>query len=118
MKVTCVLNSEWLQKEIITKWLLKKSTKHWQSLKKVVRSTFIVRLRKLLFNWTFLEVHLLLGTNQSRPLSVEEIASEFSKRPAEVITDRDDENKDEESDEQITHPSRNKVDKATKLWTY
>ena len=54
----------------------------------------------------FLEVHLLLGTNQSGPLSVVEIVSKFSEQPAEVITNRDDENKVEESDEQITYASK------------
>ena len=54
----------------------------------------------------FLEVHLLLGTNQSGPLSVVEIVSKFSEQPAEVITNRDDENKVEESDEQITDASK------------
>ena len=45
-------------------------------------------------------------------MSVEEIFSECSEQPAEVITDVDDENEDEESEEQITHPSRNDVDEA------
>ena len=30
--------------------------------------------------------------------------SEFSEQPAEIITDEDDENEEEEYDEQITHP--------------
>ena len=45
-------------------------------------------------------------------MSVEEIVSEFSEQPAEVITERYDENEDEGSEEQITHPSRNEVDKG------
>ena len=49
-------------------------------------------------------MHLLLGTNQSRPLSVKKIVCEFSEQPAELIGDGDDENEDEESDEQIAHP--------------
>ena len=53
-----------------------------------------------------------VATNKSRPLSVEEIVSEFSEQPAEVITDGDDENEHEESDEQIAHPSRNEVGEA------
>ena len=46
--------------------------------------------KKLPFSSTFLEIHLLLGTNQSRLFSVEETASEFSEQPAEVTTDGDD----------------------------
>ena len=61
--------------------------------------------KKLPFSSTFLEVHFLLGTNQSRPLSFEQIVSEFFKQPAEVITDGEDENEDEESeDEEFAHP--------------
>ena len=41
---------------------------------------------------------------QPIPLSVEEIVSEFSEQHAEIITDGDDENEDEESDEQIAYP--------------
>ena len=69
---------------------------------------------KLPFSSTFLEVHVLLETKQSRPLFVEQIISEFSKQPAEVITDGDNENEDEESDEQIAHPLRNEVDQTIK----
>ena len=53
-------------------------------------------IKKLPFSSTFLEVHFLLGTNQSRAFSVEQIVSEFSEQPTEVITDGDDENEDEE----------------------
>ena len=60
--------------------------------------------KKLPISSTFLEVHCLLGTNQFRPLSVEQIVSEFSKQTVVVITDWDDENEDEESDEQFAHP--------------
>ena len=60
--------------------------------------------KKLSFSSTFVEVHVLLGTKQFRPLSVEQIISEFSEQPAEVITDGDNENEDEKSDEQIAHP--------------
>ena len=67
------------------------------------------------FSSTFLEVHFLLGTNQSRPLPVEQIVSEFSEQPAEVITDGDDENEDEEPDEQTAHLGRNEVDETIKL---
>ena len=56
------------------------------------------------FSSAFLEVHFLLGTNQYRPLSVEQIISEFSEQTAEVITDWNDESEDEEFDEQIAHP--------------
>ena len=63
--------------------------------------------KKLPFSSTFLDVDFLLGTNQSLLHSVESIVSGFSKQPAEIITDGDDENKDEESDEQIAHPWRN-----------
>ena len=66
------------------------------------------------FSSTFLEVHFLLGTNQSGPLSDEQIISEFSEQPAEVITDGDDEKDDEESDEQIAHPLSNEVDEIIK----
>ena len=71
--------------------------KHWKSLTKIDLT------KGLPFSSTFLEVHFLLGTNQSQPLSVEQIVSEFSEQPAEVIADGDDENEDEESNEQITH---------------
>ena len=47
-------------------------------------------------------------------MSVEQIVSEFSEQPAEVITDGDDENEDEESNEQITHPWRNDADETNK----
>ena len=59
---------------------------------------------KLSFSSVFLEVQFLLGNNQSRPLPVEQIVSEFCEQPAEVITDGNDENEDEESEEQIGHP--------------
>ena len=72
--------------------------KHWKSLTKIDLT------KKLPFSSTFLEVHFLLGTNQSRPLSTEQIVSEFSEQPAEKTTHRSDENEDEESDEQIAHP--------------
>ena len=80
--------------------------KHWKSLAKIDLT------KKLLFSSTFLEAHV--GTKQSRPLSVELIVSEFSDQPAEVITDRDNENEDEEFHEQIPHPLRNEVDKRIK----
>ena len=60
--------------------------------------------KKLPFSSTFLEVHFLLIANQSRPLPVEYIVSEFSEQPPEVITDVDDENEDKASGEQVTHP--------------
>ena len=84
---------------------------HWKSLTKTDLT------KKLPFSSTFLEVHFLLGTNQFRPLSVEQIVSEFSKQPAEVITDGDDENEDEESDKQFAHPWRMKLTRQSKLWT-
>ena len=65
-------------------------TKNWESLTKIDLT------KKLSFSSTFLEVHFLHGTNQSRPLPVELIISEFSEQTAEVITDGDDENEDEE----------------------
>ena len=82
--------------------------KHWKSLTKIDLTV------KLPFSSTFLEVHVLLETKQSRPLFVESIISEFSKQPAEVITDGDNENEGEESDEQIAHPLRNEVDQTIK----
>ena len=60
--------------------------------------------KKIPFSLTFLEVHFLLGTNQSRPFSVAWIVSEFSEQPTEVITGGDDENEDEEYNVQIAHP--------------
>ena len=72
--------------------------KHWKSLTKIDLT------KKLPFSSTFLEVHFLLGGNQYRPFSVEQIVSEFPEQPTEVITDEDNENKDEESNEQIAHP--------------
>ena len=59
--------------------------------------------KKLPFSSTFLEVHFLLGINQSRPFSVEWIVPEFSEQHTEVITGGDDENEDEESNEQAAH---------------
>ena len=82
--------------------------KHWKSLTKIDLT------KKLPFSSTFLEVHFLLGTNQSRPLPVEQIVSEFSEQPAEINTDGDDENDDEESDEHIAHPLSNEVDEIIK----
>ena len=64
-----------------------------------------------------LKVHLLLGTNQFQPHSVEEIVSKFSEQPAQVITDENDESEDEESKEQITHLSKNEAGEAKRLWT-
>ena len=49
--------------------------KHWKSLTKIDLT------KGLPFSSTFLEVHFLLGTNQSQPLSVEQIVSEFSEQP-------------------------------------
>ena len=59
--------------------------------------------KKLPFSSTFLEVHSLLGNNRSRPFSIEQIVSEFSEQPTEVITDGDDKNEDEESNQQTVH---------------
>ena len=72
--------------------------KHQKSLTKIDLT------KKLPFSSTFLEVHFLLGNNQSRPFSIEQIVSEFSEQPTEVITDGDDENEDEEFNEQTAHP--------------
>ena len=47
-------------------------------------------------------------------MSVEENVSEFFEQTAEAITDKDDENEDEEPDTRIAHTSRNEVDKAIK----
>ena len=69
--------------------------KHWKSLTKIDLT------KKLPFSSTFLEVHF--RGNQSRQFSVEQIISEFSEQPTEVITDGDDENKNEESNEQIAY---------------
>ena len=85
-------------------------------MKRWKRFTKIHLTKKLPFSSTFLEVHLLLKTNQSRPLSVQKIVSEFPEQPAEVLTDGDDENEDEESDEQTAHPWRNEVDEAIKTF--
>ena len=82
--------------------------KHWKSLTKIDLT------KKQPFSSTFLEIHFLLGGNQSRPFSVEQIVSEFSEQPTEVITDGCDENKNEESNEQIAHPLRNEVDETIK----
>ena len=71
---------------------------HWKSLIKIDLT------KNLPFRSTFLEVYVLLGGNQSRKFSVEQIFHEFCGQPTEVITDGDDENKDEESNEQIAHP--------------
>ena len=71
-------------------------------------------IKKLSFSSKFLEVHFLLVTNQSRPFSVEQIVSEFSEQPSEVITDGDDQNEDKVYDKQSTHPRRNELDKAIK----
>ena len=67
--------------------------------------------KKLSFRSTFLEVHVLLGTKQSRS-SVEQIISEFSEQPAEAMADGD--NKNEESDKQIAYSLRNEVDETIK----
>ena len=72
--------------------------KHRKSLTKIDLT------KKLPISSTFLEVHFLLRTNQSRLFSVEWILSEFSEQPTEVITDEDDENENEESNEQIAYP--------------
>ena len=82
--------------------------KHWKSLTKIDQT------KKLPFSSTFLEVHFLLGTNQSWQCSVEQIVSDFSEQPTEVITNEDDENEDEESNEQIAHLRKNEVDKTIK----
>ena len=82
--------------------------KHWKSLTKIDLT------KKLPFSSTFLEVHFLLGANQYRPFSVEQIVSEFFEQTTEVITDGDDENEDEEYNEQIAHRVRNEVDKRIK----
>ena len=68
--------------------------------------------KKLQFSSTFPKKHFLLGTNQSRPLSVEQIVSE---QPAEVFTDGDDENEDEESDEKLHIPEEMKLTRQSKL---
>ena len=65
-----------------------------------------------MFSSNFLEVHLLLGTNRFQPFSDEKFVSEFSKQPVEESTDRYDENEDRESDEQISHSSRNEAKEA------
>ena len=75
--------------------------KHWKSLTKIDLT------KKLPFSSTFLEVHFLLGTNQSRPFTDEQIVLEFSEQPTEVITNEDDENEDAESIEQTAHLREN-----------
>ena len=107
-KFACALCLEWQQKESITKWLQKQSIKQWQRLTKIDLT------KKLPFSSTFQEGGFLLGTDQSRPLSVEQIVSEFSEQPAQVITERDDKNEDEESDEQIAEEM--KLTRQSKLW--
>ena len=71
--------------------------KHWKCLTKIDLT------QKSPFSSTFLEVHFLLGTNESRPLSVEQIVSVFSEQSAEVITDGNDEDENDESDEKVSH---------------
>ena len=71
--------------------------------------------KKLPFSSTFLEVHFLLIANQSRPLPVEYIVSEFSEQPPEVITDVDDENEDKASGEQVNIPEKIKLTRQSKL---
>ena len=58
--------------------------KQWNSLTKIDLT------KKLPFSSAFLEVHFLLATSQSRLFSVEQIVSEFSEQPTEVITNEDD----------------------------
>ena len=84
--------SEWPQKESIPKWLSNQSMKPWKSLTKIDLR------KKLPFSSMPLKVHVLSGTNQSRPVSVEETVSEFSQQPAVLLTDGNNENEDEESD--------------------
>ena len=57
--------------------------KKWKSLTKIDLT------QKFPFSSTFLEVHSLLVITQSRPLSIEQVVSEFSEQPADVITDGD-----------------------------
>ena len=94
--VNCVQNDH--KKKAQRSDLNKQSMKHWKSLTKIDLT------KKLPLSSTFLEVHFLLRTNQSRLFSVEQIVSKFSEQPTEVITDEDDENEDEESNEQIAYP--------------
>ena len=82
--------------------------KHWKSLTKIDLT------KKLPFSSTFLEVHFLLGTNQSRPFTVEQIVLEFSEQPTEVVTNENDENEDAESNEQTAHLRENEVDETIK----
>ena len=82
--------------------------KYWKSLTKIDLT------KKLPFSSTFLEVHFLLGTNQSRPFSVEQIVSEFSEQPTEVITNEVGKNEDEESNEQIAYLRKNEVGETIK----
>ena len=52
-----------------------------------------------------------VATNESRPLSVEEIVIEYLPQPVETVEDGSSD-KDEVLDEPISSPSRNEVDKA------
>ena len=66
-KVGCALYSEWPRKESLTKWLYKKTMKHWKSLAKMDLT------KKLLFSSTFLKVYLVLGKK------IRKISTSFSK---------------------------------------
>ena len=54
-------------------------------------------------------------TNECRPLSVDEIVNEYLPQPVETIEDGSSD-KDEVSNESISPPSRNEVDKRLKSW--
>ena len=64
-KVACVLYSEWHEKKkkSLTKWLYKKTMKHWKSSAKMDLT------KKLPFSSTFLEVYLVLGKKQGKYLT-------------------------------------------------
>ena len=66
-----------------------------------------------MFNCRWSECSIVTGTIVQQH-GQEFFFPEFSEHPAEVITDRDNENQDEESDGQIAHPLRNEVDKKIK----
>ena len=80
--------------------------KHWKRLTKIDLT------KNLPFSSMFLEIYLLLGTNQSWSLSVKTIVSEFFEQHADVITEGGDKNEDEEPSKKIVHTPRNKIDEA------
>ena len=61
-----------------------------------------------------IDLGIEVGTNESRPLSVDEIDNEYLPEPIQTIEDGSS-NEDEVSDEPISPPSQNEVDEAIEL---